>query len=160
MAGIVVGIDESSHSHEALDWAVREGAVRNVAVTVVSVVPAMASPWTGHPLSVPDADEVVRKAQKAAEDAVARSTGAISPAPSVTVQVSVGFPVQTLLAAARDADLLVVGSRGAGGFATLLLGSVSSQVTQHAACPVIIVRVDGRSRRGEAERRRVATVRG
>jgi nucleotide-binding universal stress UspA family protein len=139
MSGIVVGVDESSHSHEALDWAVREAAVRHVGITVVSVVPAMASPWTGSPLSVPDSDEAAQKARKSAEEAVARSTSAISPAPSVDVQVSVGFPVQALIDASRDADLLVVGSRGAGGFATLLLGSVSSQLAHHAACPVVIV---------------------
>jgi nucleotide-binding universal stress UspA family protein len=139
MPGIVVGVDESSHSHEALDWAVREAAVRKVGVTVVSVVPAMASPWTGHPLSVPDSDQAMHKARKAAEEAVAKSTSAISPAPSVDVQVFVGFPVQGLLDASRDADLLVVGSRGAGGFGALLLGSVSTQVAHHAVCPVVIV---------------------
>ena len=139
MPGIVVGVDDSTHSHEALDWAVREAAVRQVGVKVVSVVPAMASPWTGHPLSVPDSDETVQKARKAAEEAVARSTSTISPAPSVDVQVPVGFPVQALLDAARGADMIVVGSRGSGGFARLLLGSVSTQLAYHAECPVVIV---------------------
>ncbi|MGH3246285.1 MAG: universal stress protein [Trebonia sp.] len=46
----------------------------------------------------------------------------------------------TLLAAARDADLLVVGARGGGGFARLLMGSVSSQLTHHAECPVVVIR--------------------
>jgi len=53
--------------------------------------------------------------------------------------VSEGDPAEELIKASRDADLLVVGSRGSGGFAKLLVGSVSSQVTHHAACPVVIV---------------------
>ena len=50
-----------------------------------------------------------------------------------------GDPAEELVKASRDADLLVVGSRGSGGFARLLMGSVSSQVTHHAACPVVII---------------------
>ena len=58
---------------------------------------------------------------------------------SVTVRAVVALPAEALLKAAADADLLVVGSRGAGGFRRLLLGSVSTQVTQHAHCPVVVI---------------------
>ena len=60
--------------------------------------------------------------------------------PEVTVSVTKGNPAQELIKAACDADMLVVGSRGSGGFSKLLMGSVSSQVTHHAECPVVVIR--------------------
>ena len=62
--------------------------------------------------------------------------------PEVTVTVVQGDPAEELIRASRDADLLVVGSRGSGGFAHLLLGSVSSKITHHAASPVVVVPPD------------------
>jgi nucleotide-binding universal stress UspA family protein len=57
----------------------------------------------------------------------------------VTVRAVNGFPAQELIEASRDADLLVVGSRGGGGFARLMMGSVSDQAVRHAYCPVVVV---------------------
>jgi nucleotide-binding universal stress UspA family protein len=141
MPGIVVGIDESVHSHQALDWAMREAALRSTTLTVLTVIPAMASPWTGHQLAVPDEVEMTKRARQAVDEAVAKSTGELgdSKPTQVTVRVFAGYPARALVDASKDADLVVVGSRGGGGFATLLLGSVSSQVAHHAACPVVIV---------------------
>jgi nucleotide-binding universal stress UspA family protein len=141
MAGIVVGVDQSAHSHRALDWAMREAAVRKTTLTVLSVIPAMASPWTGHTLTVPDAGHAIAQARQVAEAAIAESAGRLGePQPSsVTVSAFTGFPAQALIDASSDADLLVVGSRGSGGFGELLLGSVASQVSHHAHCPVVIV---------------------
>jgi nucleotide-binding universal stress UspA family protein len=141
MPGIVVGIDQSSNAHAALDWAMREAATHGVPLTVLTVIPAMASPWTKRPLTVPDADEAVPNARQAAEEAVAASAARLGQAQpsSVTVQAHTGYPAQALIDASRDADLVVVGSRGSGGFIELLLGSVSSQVAHHALSPVVIV---------------------
>src|SRR5215469_9528953 len=129
MPGIVVGVDDSAHAHKALDWAMREAGMRRAALMVLCVIPAMASPWTGNPLTVPDADEAVRHAEQAVEEAVAKSASDMTgpQPPSVSVKVFPGFPAQALVDAAHDADLVVVGSRGAGGFATALVGSVSNQ---------------------------------
>jgi nucleotide-binding universal stress UspA family protein len=106
------------------------------------VIPAEASPWTGHPLTVPNADEAIRRARQAAEEEVAKSASQMgeSRPVSVTIEAAVGFTVQALIDASQTADLVVVGARGGGGFAALLLGSVSSQVAHHSACPVVIVR--------------------
>ena len=70
-------------------------------------------------------------------DSVAKETG--QTVPDVNVRVVTGDPAEELVKASRDADLLVVGSRGSGGFISLLMGSVSSQVSHHAACPVVII---------------------
>ena len=149
MPGIVVGVDGSAHAQRALEWAMREAAVRHAEVTVLTINPAEASPWTGHPLTMPREAEARQEARQAVEAAVARSAAAIGTQPPVPVAVSVGtgFPAQSLIDASRDADLVVIGSRGAGGFEALLLGSISSQVVHHAACPVVIVPSSDRKRR-------------
>jgi nucleotide-binding universal stress UspA family protein len=81
------------------------------------------------------------KARQAAEEMtlkVASQLGEAKP-PSVTVRAITGFPAEELIKASADADLMVVGSRGARGFARLIMGSVSSQVVHYAHCPVVVV---------------------
>jgi nucleotide-binding universal stress UspA family protein len=72
-------------------------------------------------------------------DSTLEKIGLESGPSSITVRAVVGLPAEAILEAAADADLLVVGSRGAGGFKRLLMGSVSTQVTHHAACPVVVI---------------------
>ena len=141
MPGIVVGIDDSANAQHVLDWATREAGIQHADLTVATVVPTIVSQWTGQPLHYPGGEGAVEKAQQAAEDMVAKSTSDASmPRPSsITVKAFEGYPARALIDASRDADLIVVGARGAGGFASLMLGSVSTQVAHHAACPVVIV---------------------
>jgi nucleotide-binding universal stress UspA family protein len=139
MPGIVVGIDGSGHSRRALTWALKEAAVHQVPVTVITVH----SPAVGYfgTLSYPQDQLLTKQARDAAReeaDAVIDQLGQPAP-PQVNIMAVTGSAAQELLIAAKDADLLVVGSRGAGGLARLVMGSVSSQVAQHAQCPVVIV---------------------
>ena len=141
MPGITVGIDGSDGAHLALEWAMKEAAARHALLTVVTVHEVAASYWTRDPIILPPDELAVEKARQAAEELVAKAAaqlGESQPA-SVTVRVVNGFPVQELIEASRDADLVVVGARGGGGFARLLLGSVSDQVIRHAYCPVVVV---------------------
>jgi len=141
MPGITVGIDGSRDAHRALEWAMQEAAVRHVPLTVVTVHDVPVSGWTGNPIILPADEPALRKASHAAEEMVAKAAAQLgeSKPVSVTVRAVNGFPAQELIEASRAADLLVVGSRGGGGFARLLLGSISDQVMHHAHCPVVVV---------------------
>jgi nucleotide-binding universal stress UspA family protein len=141
MAGITVGIDGSHDAHRAMEWAMKEAAIRHVPLTVVTVQEVAVSGWTGHPIILPMDQSDVEKACQAAEETVAKAAAQLGePQPaSVTVRAVNGFPAQELIEASRDADLLVVGSRGGGGFARLMLGSTSDKVIHHAHCPVVVV---------------------
>ena len=140
MSGIFVGVDGSTHSLTALEWALREAGVRHAPLTVITVHEVAQSGWGGS-LEFP-ADEVMRERdRKAVQEAVDKTVAQLGDAaPSqITVQAFIGQPAPQLIEASKDGDLLIVGSRGTGGFARLLLGSVSIQVSHHAHCPVVIV---------------------
>jgi len=143
MSGIFVGVDGSTHSQTALDWAMREAGIRRAPLTVITVHEVAASGWGGS-LEVP-VDEVLREEEKKAVhelvNKVVAQLGDVAP-PEITVRALIGQPAPLLIEASKDADLLVVGSRGSGGFARLLLGSVSTQVAEHAQSPVTIVKHD------------------
>jgi len=137
MSGIVVGVDGSPHSQNALDWALGEAALRNAPLTVLAVVPVAASIWgiTGQNYPSEETRERIHKAtQEIVDNALARHQGQ-----TVTVHTVHGVPADELIKASEGADLLVVASRGSGGFATLVLGSVSSQVAHHSHCPVVVI---------------------
>jgi nucleotide-binding universal stress UspA family protein len=141
MSGIVVGIDGSHNASRALEWAMTEAATRQTPLTVITVNSVPASYWTGKPVPFAGDDEKVAEFRKAAEakvEEIGASLGARRPE-SVTVTALTGFPAQTLIDASKESDLIVVGSRGGGGFASLMLGSVSHQVVHHAHCPVVVV---------------------
>jgi nucleotide-binding universal stress UspA family protein len=138
METIVVGVDGSTCSIAALRWAVAEARLRRAKVKALLA-------W-----SYPDVSTYHEAAQALetpfAELAAARLAGAaaeagVGGAAVELEQVVVEAPAAAaLLDAASEASLLVVGSRGLGGFAGLMLGSVSQQCAHHAHCPVVIVR--------------------
>ena len=145
MSGIIVGVDGSGHSQRALEWAAREAALRHAPLTVLTVHQALAG-WGGGPVIYPsdqsDTDYALKLAQAEADKAL-KAIGTQQPA-KVTVRAVNGLAAQELLSAAEGAEMLVLGSRGAGGFTRLLLGSVSSQVVHHASCPVVVIPADNR----------------
>jgi len=141
MPGIVVGVDGSGDSHQALEWAVKHAALEHLPLTVLAVHEVAVSAWTLSPIIYPEDRPAEEKAQQAAQEAVNKAISQLGARPeSVTVRAVSGQASQSLIEASHDADLVVVGSRGAGGFASLLTGSVTSQVVSHAACPVVVVR--------------------
>ena len=140
MPGIIVGVDGSGHSQRALEWAMKEAAIRHVPLTVLTVHEAIAG-WYGGVASYADDPARTLEAREAAQAETDKVlAGLDGPHPdTVTVTAVHGFPVAELISAGQDADMIVLGSRGAGGFARLVMGSVSSQVVQHAHCPVLII---------------------
>lgn len=142
MSGIVVGIDGSECSMDALNWAVKHAGIEHAPLTVLAVHEVAASAWTNNPILYPEDRPEQEEARKAAQETVNKTISELSgPSPeSVTVRGVSGQPAQILIEASEGADLVVVGSRGAGGFASLLTGSVVSKVVNHAACPVVVVR--------------------
>jgi nucleotide-binding universal stress UspA family protein len=140
MPGILVGIDGSGHSQRALGWAMKEAAIRQAPLSVLTVHPAIVG-YFGGVVTTPQDLELTEQAQAAAKaetDSVLAALDGPHPQ-SVTVKAVHGFPVEELVNASKDADMIVLGSRGVGGFARMLLGSTADQVVQRAHCPVLIV---------------------
>ncbi|OAR22650.1 universal stress protein UspA [Streptomyces sp. ERV7] len=134
---VVVGVDGSEASHEALRWAVSHARLIRATVDAVAAydVPGAAG-WSA-PAVDADLDEEQAKKDLADElHSVLGQTGDVA----LTSHIVRGNPAEVLIGASADAELLVVGNRGRGGFARLLLGSVSLQCAQHASCPVVIIR--------------------
>jgi nucleotide-binding universal stress UspA family protein len=140
MSGIVVGVDGSESSRAALRFALAEARLRAVPVRAVAVWHVPIAVYEGA-YATPDTsllDELRDQTAEALNDAV-EGAGDAARGVSLETVVREGQPATVLLDEAADADLLVVGSRGLGGFRGLLLGSVGQQCAHHAPCPVVIV---------------------
>lgn len=139
MAVVAVGIDGSPASDEALRFAIGEAERRNGTLRVVCAWHAPPMTYAGGYPPPGLEKELAEHAQRTIDEALARTNGNRR-----GIEIESVFPrgqtAEVLLDEGRKADLLVVGSRGRGGFSSLLLGSTSLQVVQHATCPVIVVR--------------------
>jgi nucleotide-binding universal stress UspA family protein len=136
MNRIVVGVDGSDEATAALEWALDEAQLRGAEVEVVYafyLLPDLSelAALTEEPDMVVQADELLLK--------IVDPVLATRPGVHVSTRAVQGPPARTLLSAAAGADLLVVGTRGRGGFAGLRLGSVSQQCLHHAPCPVVLI---------------------
>ena len=139
---IVVGVDGSDRSRAALLWAYNEAAHHEAAITVVSTWHPPALPMTPPYGSLPP-EGYVTQPEKAALDMLERfvvELDARTPPVDVRTSVEKGNPAEVLIERSKEADLMVVGSRGHGGFKGMLLGSVSQHLVAHSECPVVVVR--------------------
>jgi nucleotide-binding universal stress UspA family protein len=136
---IVVGVDGSTGSEEALRWAAAEAGFRGIKVRAVLA-------W-GYPVVVGmeqsavllDQTELEQKAAKQLRQAVEKAVSAET-ADSIEMIVSMGSAANNLIEQSKTATMVVVGARGHGGFMGLHLGSVSTQVMHHSHCPVVVIR--------------------
>jgi len=155
MSGILVGVDGSDPSRHALTWAMHEAIQRKVPLTVMYVQPGPVRPATHVYWNMPTLPEgglspqQTRAAVQEFVDKTAHEIG--ETVPEITISAVTGDPAEELVRASRDADLLVVGSRGSGGFHRLMMGSVSGKVTHHAACPITVVPAPRDASRNSAE---------
>lgn len=136
---IVVGVDGSESSRQALQWAIVEGRQHGSSVEAVhawhDVYVGSGTPYSVELLDPTIYSDAADAVVAAVIDAVDES-GLAAPIRRVVVHDSAAH---ALLVAGKGADLIVVGSRGRGGFSGLLLGSVSQQVVHHATCPVVVI---------------------
>jgi nucleotide-binding universal stress UspA family protein len=139
---IVVGVDHSPGAKAALVFAEEEARLRGATLRAVHAWQYGYIGYTGLEGAMPALGGDIGELRAAAESALATSVREALPRSDVEIEQRAiqGAPGGVLVDESRDADLLVVGSRGHGGFAQLLLGSVSQQCAHHAECPVAIVR--------------------
>jgi nucleotide-binding universal stress UspA family protein len=141
---IVVGVDGSPSSERALRWALRQAKLTGAAIDAVIAwhFPFISGGYTWPPTGIMvSATEFRKIAEQVLADTVSRATSGDF-TPPVTQEVLEGDAAAVLIKESAGADLLVVGSRGHGGLAEAMLGSVGQHCVHHAACPVVIVRGD------------------
>ena len=140
MAGIVVGVDGSENSLDALRWAAAEAGLRGALLRVVAIfnAPIMS---TGYEVVAPDPSDLAAASNTMLDAAVdsIREEGGLEGV-HVATEVVEGHAGERLIELSHEADLVVVGARGHGGFLGMVLGSVTGHVVNHAACPVVVVR--------------------
>jgi nucleotide-binding universal stress UspA family protein len=139
----VVGVDGSEESRAALRWSADEAVTRGARLEVVCAwdVPfsGLATSYSPEPTGLPDPREIARRAENAVDRTLREVLGGDTPLEIERV-VEAGDPATVLLRRSEGADLLVVGSRGHGGFSRLLIGSVSGECVRYATCSVVVIR--------------------
>lgn len=136
----MVGVDGSKGARAALAWAVNEARLRGATLDVIFA-------WADIGLRIARQGDWAKAVtsqmeEEAAKDLVEEELAAVmgdGGQPEINITTGPGEGAEALIAASGDADLLVVGSRGTGGFQGLLLGSVSHKCIQHARCPVVVI---------------------
>jgi nucleotide-binding universal stress UspA family protein len=138
---VVAATDGSEESLRAVDWAAREAVLRKLPLRIVSAAELLPRMIAGH--GAMDFDTVAderRQDRDRALAAAAKRAAAATPDLLIDVDELTGAPAQSVAEAGSGAAMLVVGSRGFGGFTAMILGSVSRHASAHAACPVVVIR--------------------
>ena len=135
---VVVGFDGSDSSTKAARWAADEARTRGRGLALVhAILPPVTTGGLG--VGLPPSLDLIEQLERQAKDQL-DAVAATFEGLDVTTHIAVGAPSAAMLEASETADLLVIGSRGRGGFTGLLLGSVGAQVAAHSACPVVVLR--------------------
>ncbi len=141
---VIAGADGSQESLRAVEWAAREAVLRATSLRIVSV-PGLPPRMTATAATPGTVSDVVEKSTSQALTAAAEQAAAQQPGLTIDTQLLDGAPAEVLVGAGQDASMLVLGSRGEGGFSALILGSVSRYVATHAPAPVVVVREETQS---------------
>lgn len=136
---VVVGIDGSAPALEAVRWAAREAQRRGVGLRLINVFEWAYGDDDGDQRGGTYRDASIRNARQRVGTA-AMAASQVAPDVEITHDVRTGFPTEVLVAESREAQMVVVGNRGMGGFTELLTGSVAIALAAHAVCPVVVVR--------------------
>jgi nucleotide-binding universal stress UspA family protein len=134
-----VGTDGSQESRRAVEWAAREAVLRATTLSIVAV-PELPSRMTATPAVPGTVSYLVEESMSQALAGAARQAAEQQPGLAIETHLVAGAPAEVLSGAGQDASMLVLGSRGAGGFSAMILGSVSRYVATHAPVPVVVVR--------------------
>lgn len=126
---VIAAVDGSTHSRDALDWAAREASGRGLPLMVVHV--RLLTRRTGQEAQQREAEELLAES--------VRRVSRIAPGLRPTTLAPLDFPSAALVSLSREASLVVVGSRGLGGFRSLMLGSNSLATASMAKCPVVVI---------------------
>ncbi len=145
---VVVGVDGSEESLQAVEWAAMEAARHAAPLRIVSAPAAMPRIRVYHASAESVVVALRGISERALETALARAEKVAPGRPAATALLS-GSPARAVVASATDAAMLVVGARGAGGFIAMILGSVSRYAATRAACPVVVVRHEAMAVHGE-----------
>ena len=139
---IMVGVDGSDNSRQALEWAHGEAVHHGASLTLVTTWNPPTLPVNPSMSTAPPEAYGTQPKEDALDLLESFTSDLASRTPAVDVRTSIeeGSPAEVLIQRSKGCDLLVVGSRGHGGFAGMLLGSVTQHLVAHAHCPVVVVR--------------------
>jgi len=143
--GILVGVDGSAASDGAVAWACREATMRRLPITLIHAVPPVVVGWPVGRLYADTPEWQNESGQHVIDQARKTLSASLSGSDSLEMHTEIAYScvMPTLVDASKDAAMIVVGSQGLGALGRLLLGSVTTALTQHAHCPVAVIHSDG-----------------